>query len=259
MHDYTGTFVWYELMTTDLDAAQAFYASVAGWTVRDSGVAAMDYRLMAAGDRDIGGMMILPDHAASQGAVPGWLGYVAVADVDAAAAKAVSLGGTIHRSPTDIPGIGRFAAIGDPHGAAIVIFTPLPIENPPPPVPMGTDGHIGWNELMAGDLPGAMDFYEQMFGWQQDKAMDMGPMGPYQLYNIQGQMLVGMMKKPDEIPAPPYWGYYINVPSLGAAIERVTAGGGQIVNGPIEVPDGGWVANGLDPQGAYFSIVSMKP
>jgi uncharacterized protein len=34
-----GRFVWYELMTTDIEIAKAFYASVVGWGTRDASMA----------------------------------------------------------------------------------------------------------------------------------------------------------------------------------------------------------------------------
>ncbi len=67
----------------------------------------------------------------------------------------------------------------------------------------------------------------------------------------------GMMTKPPHIPVS-CWNFYFNVDSIGAAIERVKAGGGKILNGPMQVPGGSWIINGQDPQGAMFSLVSNK-
>ena len=49
--------------------------------------------------------------------------------------------------------------------------------------------------------------------------------------------------------------YYINVEAIDAAVARATAGGGQVINGPMEVPGGSWIVNAVDPQGAMFSLV----
>ena len=65
------------------------------------------------------------------------------------------------------------------------------------------------------------------------------------------------MTKPPHLPMP-FWGYYINVAGIDAAAERITAGGGQILNGPMEVPGPMWIANCMDPQGAAFSLVAPK-
>jgi hypothetical protein len=53
---------------------------------------------------------------------------------------------------------------------------------------------------------------------------------------------------------PPNWGIYYRVSEINAAAERVTANGGQVLNGPMEVPGGDHIVNCLDPQGAAFSL-----
>lgn len=87
--------------------------------------------------------------------------------------------------------------------------------------------------------------------------MDMGEMGIYQIFAHGGAPIGGMMTKPKEVPAP-YWLYYINVPAIDAAIERIKAGGGKIVLEPMEVPGGAWIVQALDPQGALFALVGPK-
>ena len=121
----------------------------------------------------------------------------------------------------------------------------------------GAPGHVGWRELHAGDGPAAFDFYARLFGWTKDEAMDMGPMGVYQLFAAGGQAIGGMMTKTAETPAP-YWLYYFNVEAVDAAIARVKAAGGQLLNGPMQVPGGSWIAQCMDPQGAMFAVVGAK-
>jgi hypothetical protein len=67
----------------------------------------------------------------------------------------------------------------------------------------------------------------------------------------------GMMTKPPQVPVS-CWNFYFNVDSIGAATELVKADGGKVLNGPMQVPGGSWIINGLDPQGATFSLVSTK-
>jgi predicted enzyme related to lactoylglutathione lyase len=87
--------------------------------------------------------------------------------------------------------------------------------------------------------------------------MDMGAMGTYQIFSADGQMIGGMFTKPPAVPAP-FWLYYFVVDAIDAAIERVKAGGGQILNGPMEVPGGDWIIQGRDPQGAMFALVGKR-
>lgn len=238
-------FVWYELMTSDLPAAQRFYADVAGWTVADSGMPGMTYLLGKAGDDMVAGLMELPAEAA--GTPPGWLGYVGVADVDAAAAALAAAGGTVHRPPADIPEVGRFAVVADPQGAVFALFAS---DTPPPSSPMAP-GRFGWHELHARDWETAFAFYSGLFGWQKAEAMDMGPMGTYQIFATGGQSVGGMMTVADA-PAPA-WLFYINVADIDAAVARLTAGGGTVLHGPAEVP-GSWIVQARDPQGAAFAL-----
>ena len=250
-----GRFVWHELMTTDAAAAARFYGDVVGRPARDSGMPGMEYTLLHAGERQVAGLMAMTPAAKAGGAPPGWSGYVAVDDVDAAAAKAVSLGGSVCMPPMDIPGVGRFAVVADPQGAVIALFHAM--GEAPAAAPMMADGTVGWNELMAGDAPAVWPFYEAMFGWTRDQAMDMGPMGTYQLFAAEGVVCGGMMTKPAQVPAP-FWGYYFAVPDIDAALARAVAAGGTLLNGPMEVPGGAFVVQMTDPQGVYFALVGMR-
>ena len=74
MPDARGSFVWYELMTTDLDAAEAFYRAVVGWDAKDFGHPEMRYTVLGAGETRVGGMMALPEEARRAGARPAWIG-----------------------------------------------------------------------------------------------------------------------------------------------------------------------------------------
>jgi hypothetical protein len=112
---------------------------------------------------------------------------------------------------------------------------------------------------MTTDAEAAMKFYGEVFGWKPSEAMDMGPMGKYQMFDRPHGMIGGMMNKPPEMAqVPPHWQIYFRVPDITSATERIKANGGQILNGPMEVPGGDWVLNGMDPQGAAFSLHSKK-
>nr|MBF0682228.1 VOC family protein [Pseudomonas sp.] len=243
-------------MTSDTEAARSFYAEVIGWDIRDSGMPDMSYSILYAGPDMVGGMMPIPEEAYAMGARPGWLGYIGVDDVDACAAQITELGGKIHRAPEDIPEIGRFAVVADLHGAPFVLFRPMG-EATDTRMQPGKAGHVGWHELHAGDGPQAFGFYSTLFGWRRGEALDMGPMGVYQLFETRGAAIGAMMTKTAEIPMP-FWLFYFNVDGLDAAIERAGHSGGQVIMGPHEVPGGSWIAHCLDPQGAIFAMVAAQ-
>jgi predicted enzyme related to lactoylglutathione lyase len=162
----------------------------------------------------------------------------------------------VHVPPTDIPNIGRFAMVADPQGVAFNLFKPVS-DAPRPPAYPATPGTVGWHELLALDGEKAFAFYAELFGWTKAEAIDMGAMGRYQLFAAGGAPIGGMMTKPAEVPVP-FWTYYFQVDGVGAAMERLKAGGGAVINGPMQVPGGSWIVQGLDPQGAMFSMVSAN-
>jgi len=249
----SGKFVWYELMTTDTKSAESFYRKVIGWNGKDAGMPGQSYTLLGPGETHVAGLMPIPQDAAAAGARPGWIGYIGVDDVDAYAKRVNDKGGTIHRKPADIPDVGRFAIVSDAQSVMFALFKGA--GTPPPAVPPGTPGHAGWHELHALDGEKAFAFYSEMFGWTKADAMPMGEMGVYQLFAVDGVPVGGMMTKMPQSPQP-FWVYYFNVPEIQAAEARVKAGGGQVINGPMQVPGGSWIVQCLDPQGAMFALVA---
>jgi uncharacterized protein len=250
-----GRFVWYELSTTDLAAAKTFYAAVVGWAVGDAAMPGAAYSLFSAGETSIGGAMQLPETARRMGAKPMWIGYVGVDDVDAAVGRLKSLGGTLYVPPTDIPDIGRFAVVADPQLATLAL---IKSRNPSdePPVAAGAPGRVGWHELLAADWTKAFAFYQALLGWQKIEA-DVGSRGTYQLFGTAGEAIGGMSTKPPAMPTA-FWLYYFNVDDIDAAAARVAAGGGRLLEGPIEVAGGSRIARCMDPQGAMFALAGRR-
>jgi uncharacterized protein len=249
-----GSFCWYELMTSDLAAAQKFYGEVIGWTARTVDQPKGPYGLFVVDESMVAGALPMPDAPREGGMTPLWMGYIDVPDVDAHAAKVTAAGGTIHRQPEDIPGVGRFAVAADPGGAVFVLFTPAPGSTPL--TGDGEPGHAAWRELMAGDLENAWAFYSNLFGWTVVQEFPMGPMGVYRLFSTNGEGAAGgMMTKPPQVERP-HWRYCFQVESVAAAVPKIASAGGALVNPPHEVPSGQWLIQATDPQGAFFALLS---
>jgi len=251
-----GLPIWYELITTDAEAAKAFYGNIVGWTgsvfpMPDGG---MPYHIWQADGTGIGGM-IETERSPTGG--PVWLAYFHVGDVDAKAADNGQAGGKAHLEPTDLPGIGRIALLEDPQGVVFYVMTPDPAMGDTgttsfsPDLPM----RCAWNELTALDTATAPPFYESLLGLTSTEAMPMGAMGDYSFLDV-GAVRIGAMMNRMAPEQPLRWTFYFRVPDVDAAAEQVAAGGGTIVMGPMDVPGGERIVVAVDPQGASVGFVS---
>jgi len=253
-----GDFIWYELMTTDPEGAKAFYDALVGWDISEGAPQFNNYRMIGRSDgKFAGGVLPLTDEMQQHGARPMWLGYINVADVDAAVKSIGQAGGKALMPPFDIDSVGRVAMVTDPQGAPFYVMKPIPpagLEKEPSDVfSPDQQQRVSWNELSTTDPAAARQFYGNHFGWVSDDFMDMGALGEYRFLDHQGLRigaLCGLM--PGQQPK---WRYYFRVPSISKAKEIAEQKGGAIHMGPHQVPTGDWIIIGADPQGAEFALV----
>ena len=265
MSNPVGSFIWYELMTTDADAAAKFYGSVVGWRIGGPGAArpdGKDYRMIGRSDGGFeGGVLALSPDMMAYGARPTWLGYLYVDDVDATTRAITADGGRLMMPATDLP-VGRIAMVTDPMGTPLYVMKPIP----PPDKPharsdvfdMVAEQRVNWNELASPDLARAKAFYARHFQFRFNETLDMGPMGDYCFIAHGGIARVGaIMQAPKDSPSRG-WLFYFSVPSIAAAKQTVESSGGKILNGPHRVPGDRWIVIALDPQGAAFGLVGPQ-
>lgn len=255
-----GSFVWYELLTTDADGAAEFYGEVVGWAIADhpDPKADLDYRMIVRTDGGHnGGVLQLTADMCAQGAHPLWVGYQHVEDVDAAVAAIVADGGRVLMPRKDIAE-GAFAMLTDPTGTPFYVMKP----NPPPGKPAAksdvfsvtTAGHVRWNELSSNDQAVAKAFYAKHFHFEYNRSMSMGAMGSYDFIDHDGVCLGAILQKPPQNPHAG-WLFYFGVTSVTTAKAAIEANGGKVLMGPQEVPGGESIVIALDPQGAAFGVV----
>ena len=260
----TGSFIWYELMTSDVTAAAKFYGTVVGWKVADRADPLngdMDYRLIGRSDGGYtGGVLPLTADMVRHGASPAWLGYLHVADVDAAVQAIEADGGRLLMPRKDLPA-GAIAMVGDPMGTPFYVMTPI---SPPGNRDAKSDvfdpttaQHVRWNELASPDQLRAKKFYERHFGFEFTESMPMGAMGTYDFIDHAGLRIGAIMQKPPQSPQGA-WLFYFGVRSITEAKAAIETGGGKVLNGPHQVPGGDWVVIALDPQGAAFGVVGPQ-
>jgi predicted enzyme related to lactoylglutathione lyase len=246
-----GRPVWYELLTTDMKAAEKFYTAVVGWTVSPFDGSPDPYDMWTrAGGVPVGGVMKIPG---GMGFPPHWVMYVGVPKLEEAVARILRLGGSTLSPLIEVPNVGRMQVMKDPQGAMFAIHEPAASSPEMPEAPPDL-GDASWRELYTTDAAAALKFYGDLFGWRETQAMDMGPMGKYHIFGRKWD-LGGIVNKPKEMAhVPPNWGLYFRVDDVNKGADRVKANGGQVLNGPMEVPGGDHVVNCMDPQGAAFSL-----
>lgn len=265
MNQAAGSFIWYELMTTDANAAARFYGAVVGWKIADRPdprAGGPDYRQIARDDGgSAGGVLQITHEMQAHGARPAWVAYLHVRDVDAAVQAIVADGGRALMPKMTLP-VGEIAMVADPGGAPFYVMTPVPPPGKPDAVSDVFDAakpqHVRWNELQSPDVERAKSFYARHFGCQFNESMPMGPQhGDYHFIDHGGRRVGGMMKQQDAA-LPGGWSFYFGVRSASAAKRAIEAAGGRVQMDLHQVPGGDWVVIATDPQGARFGIVGPK-
>jgi predicted enzyme related to lactoylglutathione lyase len=248
-----GSFSWVDLTTTDPESAKTFYESLFGWTHEDvptgnGGVYTM-FSLKGKSVAAVSGQM---EQEREQGIPPHWNNYVTVEDVDASAAKASKLGGTVMMEPFDVMDVGRMAVIADPTGAVFMLWQPKTnigagIVNEP--------GSLTWNELGTKDTAKAKQFYSSLFGWDSEDFDN----GAYTVVRVGDRSNGGIRPQTEqEANIPPNWLPYFAVESADESAAKASELGGTALVPPMDVPvaDDSRIAVIADPQGAVFGLFS---
>lgn len=236
-----GRFVWHELVTPDSTAAHAFYAKAIGWKSLPWEEDA-SYVMFAAPRGPIGATV------AGDGSSH-WLPYIGTGDIDRTVELAKQKGGAVLKGVDTLSSGSRHAILQDPYGAMFGVYESADQYGKITPA---KTGEHSWHELMSTDHEAAFDFYAALFGWQKLRAHDMGPLGTYLIYGLNGTEYGGMMRVMDGGPAPA-WVSYVHVKDVNQTAKKVKSAGGQVINGPLEVPGGDWIVQAVDPQGALFA------
>jgi uncharacterized protein len=225
-------FFQYQLRTTDVAGARAFYAAVLG--------------------RDDAEIFQLHEQALARGARPHWLGHLDVADVDVAVAGFVARG-AMQLGPKWVNPQGLEAAVVRDPGGAIVALSKLVAT-----APRASGPEVAWHHLNTVDVERAKANYGEAMSWELQAPSDLGALGvvhPFAWY--AGGAAVGTMA---DIAGRPgvhsHWLYYFRVPALEPALEAVRALGGSVL-GPIVLPNGARMAVCDDAQGAAFGLLTV--
>lgn len=246
MNEANGRWVWHEVMTTNMSTGSEYYRSLFGWAADEMDMGGTPYLMFKAGENSVAGMMPV------QGGAPScWMNYLAVPDIDAAAAKVPSLGGKLLMPVFDIPNIGRAGMVQDPDGGVFALFE-------------GAEGggegrdwsappamhSVCWVEHMAKDPAKVVAFYTDLIGWTSV------PMGPDMTVFKQGEAMVASVRAlpPEAAGAPAHWMTYVLVDDVATSQRKAEALGGVTMKGETEIPGMGKFAIVQDPTGAVFAL-----
>ena len=249
---HQGTPTYVELITPDQSAARSFYGELFGWDYEETSMDGESVYLTARlqGD-DVAGLSGQMPELAGHPAF--WGVYLAVDDVDDAAAKVEPAGGKVEAGPFDIGEHGRMAALQDPTGARISLWQ--------------AKGNVGtaranepgtpiWNELVTPDVERAKAFYTDVLGvgWEDVSMPEM----TYTGMMVDGRMVAGAMSPMAE-EMPPHWNVYFNTASVDDTVAQALELGGQVMFEPFDVPEVGRMAFLADPQGGMFALMQNLP
>jgi predicted enzyme related to lactoylglutathione lyase len=248
-----GTPCWVDLMTSDPEAARAFYGGLFGWEFEIGPPEAGYYtqaRVRGLAVAGLGGQP-KPDELPVA-----WTTYLASDDLETTVKRILESGGTIAMAPLDVMGEGSMAIAADPTGAVFGLWQAgrhigARLVNEP--------GAVCWNELGTRDWDSARRFYSDVFGWEWED-VDTGPDGPpYAIFSVGGRSVGGSYVLGEQMPAevPPNWMTSFAVADADAAVARTQELGGGVSMPAVDSPYGR-LAVLRDPQGGVFSVIRLS-
>lgn len=248
-----GSFCWFELGTTDSNAAKKFYGSLFGWDAQDfpMGPAGV-YTIFQLNGRDVGATYTLNAQQQQMRVPPHWMAYISVANADNAAKKIESLGGKLMMPPFDVMDKGRMTVVQDPTGAMFSIWQP---KSSPGTRITGVSGTACWADLSTPDAEKAKKFYSGLFGWKFTEDTDDDPPSGY-IHIQNGEEFIGGIPpaKHRNPHIPPHWLIYFEVGDFDSATAKAKQLGGKFLMEPMHMENVGHIAVVADPQGAVFAL-----
>ena len=249
-----GTPNWADCATTDLGAAEDFYASIFGWTA--DRVTASDgdvYSVQRLDGKLVAGIYELDERMREMAVPPHWGTYIEVDDLDAALEMTRAEGGTVLDGPLDEPDVGRIAIVRDPVGAHVRLWHSAPghgaeVFNVP--------GAMTWNEVNTKEPEKAATFYRKVLGVEIEAITDPSP---YTLLEIDGKPVAGILTTTPEMgDCPPSWDVYFASDDVDATVRQAVAAGGKALRDPFDIPGMARMAVLQDSQGAVFEVIRME-
>ncbi len=241
----TNRFCWQGCLSTDTDAAKAFYTEVLGWRVETAQIGDTTATFFQAAGKNLAHLMEPP----MAGVPSHWNNYLRVDDVDASAAIAVKNGGKQLVQATDIPP-GRFSVVASPSGATFTLFREASPDAEHHP---GGEGSVHWVELHSKDIDADLKWLTSTFGFGTEK-MEM-PDGPYTILKSGDNPIGGAMAGKED-KAPSMWLTWFLASNVDDTVARVGNNKGNVLAPIFDVPNIGRMSIVADPTGGVFGVIS---
>jgi predicted enzyme related to lactoylglutathione lyase len=242
----SGTFLWQDLVTTDVKAARAFYTALLGWEF-EATRGGRAYLLARTDAGPVGGLV---DISGMKDASSHWVSYVRVAGIDRAIQQVEAAGGKVIVPPRTV-GVGRAGVIADPQGAPLGLLEPsdAPPGDPVKPV----TAHFFWREYLAQDAPKALDFYKSLLSYESKRTDSMVGLEYFVLRH--GSPRAGLFQIPSTAAnVRPNWLPYVLVDDPSALAAKATGLGGRVLLQPSADRRKGTLAIVADPTGGVVAL-----
>ena len=224
----------YQLRTTDVDGALAFYADLFGNDFWGQGI----------------DVTALPAALAARGVPANWLGHIGVEDVVPPMYQFIDAGATRLGPP---PADGRDTSgvvLRDPFGANVGV---TPLDGTP------HEDRVAWHLHSSRDEEGAMELYAGVLGWTPLERQDLGERGRHVTFAWDAGG--GAVGSTSDVARRPHihaqWLFFFTTPDFDASLARVRELGG-LVTRPDRTVDGHRVVACDDPQGAAFGLYETE-
>jgi predicted enzyme related to lactoylglutathione lyase len=246
--DTVGRFVWHDLVTSDVAAAQKFYGALLGWEFESTTRIGHPYVIARSGGRPAGGIVQRREGRTGPAT---WLTYLSVADLDQAIARVTSAGGQVLLPPVAVGEYGRVAVVLDPEGAPLgLIRVTGTIAAEPSQPPM--NGFF-WMEHLAKDVPAALALDKDLAGYESSASTS--ERGIEYTVLRRNRSRAGLLRIPTELSGvQPNWLPYVRVEDPAALAARVESLGGKVVIAPRPDIRNGTLAVVTDPTGAAVAL-----
>jgi uncharacterized protein len=245
-----GRFVWYDLMTKDVDAAKRFYGALLGWRFEDTKRGDKPYVIARIASDPVAGLV---DVSSMPDAGPQWLSFMAVANVDQTVGMVKSGGGKVLIEPREIASIARAAIVTDPQGA------PLGLAQLHRDIRGVVDpehavlSRFFWQEYLAEDAAKALAFYTRLAGYTST-ITDTRLGVEYHVLRTATRPRAGLFQLPESSDVLPSWLPYVLVDDPDALAAKVPGLGGKIVVPAAQERRNGSLAVIADPGGALLAL-----